>query len=121
MTDEKDIILAVIAVAGLGLLIYAGEQLANWFSGASKAWANLWGEPGGIQAAGGLIPWAVKGATNAAISGMNYTLWDIPPTESQFDWTKQQVENWGAGVEKDVGNWWSSVEKRLEKGLTTWW
>jgi len=117
MADTKDIILAVIAVAGLGLLIYAGEQLANWFGQAEKTWAKWWGEPGGIQASGGLIPWAAKAAAEAAdtalgnaIYGMNYTLWDIPPGESQLDWTKQQI-----------GNWWNTVEKRLEKGLTTWW
>jgi len=121
MASTSDVIMAVAVVAGLGLLIYAGEKLAQWGAGLEKDIAS-W--ESGMQLAGGLIPWAAESTAataGKAISGMNYTLWGIPPTESQFDWAKQQIANWGTGIEKDVGNWWAGVEKRLEKGLTTWW
>ena len=124
MAKTSDIVLAVAVVAGLGLLIYAGEQLSNWFSGAEKAFANWWGGSGGVQASGGLIPYVAKSAaytTEKAISGMNYTLWNIPAGESQYQWAQQKYAEWGTAIEKDIGNWWSGVEKRLEKGLTTWW
>ena len=153
MTDTKDVILAIVAVVGLGLLIYAGKELANWFGQAAKGWANWWSgvEKGvsnwaagvsksisnwetnvsksvanwetNVEQSGGLIPWSAESgaeATANAISAMNKALWNIPPTESQFDWARQKYAELGSDIEKAIGNWWSGVENRFEKSLTTW-
>jgi len=113
MASTSDVILAVAVVTGLGLLIYAGKQLAqwgasvekgiaSWEAGVSKAaynMASLGQTPQQIQQSGvGAWSW------QSAMPNVNFILWGIPQKE-----------------ETAIGNWFSGVEKRLEKGLTTWW
>ena len=113
MADKSDIILAAVAVAGLGLLIYAGEQIANWSGSVEKGFSNWWGgvEKAAYNAASlGQTPQQIKASGvgawswQSAMPNVNFILWGLPQKEMSA-----------------IGNWWSGVEKRLEKGLTTCW
>jgi len=124
MAKTSDVIMAVAVVAGLGLLIYAGKQLAQWGSGVEKGISNWtsglekgitsW-ESGMSKAAYnvaslGQTPQQIKASGvgawswSSAMPNVNFILWGIPQKE-----------------ETAISSWFSSVEKRLEKGLTTWW
>jgi hypothetical protein len=124
MAKASDVILALAIVAGLGLLIYAGEKIAAWGAGVAKGisnWATgvskgittwetnvsksyynavtMGQTPQQIQQSG-VGPWSLK----TYWPNMNFLMWDIP--EKEFN---------------AIGNWWAGVEKRFEKSLTTWW
>ena len=113
MAKASDVILALAVVTGLGLLIYAGEKLAQWGAGVAKglaSWesgvyksalnvATLGQTPQQIQQSGvGAWSW------QSAMPNVNFILWGLPQKETQA-----------------ISSWFSGVEKRLEKGLTTWW
>jgi len=97
MASTSDVILAIAVVAGLGLLIYAGEKLAQWSAGVEKGLAS-WETQQAQQS--GVGPWSLS----TAMPNVNFILWGLPAKE-----------------ESAISSWFSGVEKRLEKGLTTWW
>jgi hypothetical protein len=131
MTSWSDVAVVAGIAAVIGLAIYAGKSLMQWWNSAwgghpPHSWTELGSdltlgaEYWGSQAAQAGME-TNAGAVNTAVSqifGSSAPQWQAPQ-ESQFDYAKKFYGWLGSQIGKDITNAWDTAAKDVSSGVST--